>query len=259
MGRLCRMIAVGMPVTRHPPCSPGRAVCPHPVPRLYSRPRGTAKPSRLHAPVLALREARPGYSSPVQALGELRPGNTLPLPTAPMAPCKRTAHSALEQAVQGAVVAWHTVVVVVAPQPTVQPPVELASRQVPVLFDPFRYPSTRRLELLARGASFDTRHALAIWHPIPLESQTREAPPQAGMETTDAQEVGVVGGDLEVEWLQPVGSHPIQPFRIILVPEGADPVIGVAAQPCLAATVRLHDLGTPHIQGVVHLHMGQDG
>ena len=30
---------VGMPVTRHPPCSPGRAVFPHPVPRLYSHPR----------------------------------------------------------------------------------------------------------------------------------------------------------------------------------------------------------------------------
>jgi hypothetical protein len=28
-----------MPVTRHPPCSPGRAVFPHPVPRLHSLPR----------------------------------------------------------------------------------------------------------------------------------------------------------------------------------------------------------------------------
>jgi len=28
-----------MPVTRHPPPSPGRAVFPHPVPRLYSLPR----------------------------------------------------------------------------------------------------------------------------------------------------------------------------------------------------------------------------
>src|SRR5437667_4720895 len=28
-----------MPVTRHPPCSPGRAVFPPPVPRLHSHPR----------------------------------------------------------------------------------------------------------------------------------------------------------------------------------------------------------------------------
>ena len=32
---------VGTPVTRRPPCSPGRAVFPHPVPRLDSRPRKT--------------------------------------------------------------------------------------------------------------------------------------------------------------------------------------------------------------------------
>ncbi len=30
---------VGTPVTRRPPCSPGRAVFPHPVPRLHSHPR----------------------------------------------------------------------------------------------------------------------------------------------------------------------------------------------------------------------------
>jgi hypothetical protein len=41
---------VGMPVTRHPPCSPGRAVCPPAVPRLYSRPRCKAPPSSLHSP-----------------------------------------------------------------------------------------------------------------------------------------------------------------------------------------------------------------
>ena len=29
---------VGMSITRHPPCGPGRAVFPHPVPRLYSHP-----------------------------------------------------------------------------------------------------------------------------------------------------------------------------------------------------------------------------
>ena len=32
-------VVVGMPVTQHPPHSPGRAVFPHPVPRLYSFPR----------------------------------------------------------------------------------------------------------------------------------------------------------------------------------------------------------------------------
>ena len=35
----CNASAVGTPVTRRPPHRPGRAVCPHPVPRVDSRPR----------------------------------------------------------------------------------------------------------------------------------------------------------------------------------------------------------------------------
>jgi hypothetical protein len=37
----CRLLpaTVGTPVTQRPPCSPGRAVFPHPVPRLHSHPR----------------------------------------------------------------------------------------------------------------------------------------------------------------------------------------------------------------------------
>ena len=185
---------VGMPVTRHPPCSPGRTVFPYPVPRLYSHPRCKALSSREHPPLFALRDARPGYPYPVPGLGELLPGKTLPLPPAPIAPCKHTAHSALEKAIQGAGVALQTVVGVVASQPAVPLPVERASRQVPVLFEPCRDPTARRLELLARGTPLDTWHALAIWHPVQLDSQKREASPQARMKATEAQEVGLVGG-----------------------------------------------------------------
>jgi hypothetical protein len=76
---------------------------------------------------------------------------------------------------------------------------------VPVLFDPFRDPSARRLELLARRASLDAWHTLAIWHPVELDSQKREAPPQARMNTTAAQAVGFIWGDLEVDLRQPTG------------------------------------------------------
>ena len=92
-----------------------------------------------------------------------------------------------------------TVVGVVASQPAVQLPVDRASRQVPVLFDPCREPTARRLELLARGTPLDTWHALAIWPPVQLEAQKREVSPHARMKATEAQEVGLVGGDLEVE------------------------------------------------------------
>ena len=43
-------VVVGMPVTRHPPHSPGRAVFPHPVPRLYSLPHRLI-PTRTDADV----------------------------------------------------------------------------------------------------------------------------------------------------------------------------------------------------------------
>ena len=155
--------------------------------------------------MLDLRDARPCYPYAVPALGELLPGKALPLPTAPIAPFEHTAHGAFEEAVQRAVVAVQTIVGVMASQPDVQLPVEHASRQVPVLFDPCRHPSARRMELLARGASLDARHALAVWHPSKLESQKREAPPHAWMETTETQEAGFVGSNLEVELLQPEG------------------------------------------------------
>jgi len=70
---------------------------------------------------------------------------------------------------------------------------------MPVLFAPCRDPTARRLELRARGTPLDTWQALAIWHPVPLASQQREASPHARMKATEAQEVGLVGGDLEVE------------------------------------------------------------
>ena len=175
-----------MPVARHPPCSPGRAVFPQPVPRLSSRPRCKAFPSRIHPPVLDLRHARPCSPSPVQTLGALLPGKTLPLPPASIPPFKRTASRALEKAMHGAGGPLQTVVIVVAPQPAVHLPGDLASRHMPVLRDPFRPPSARRLELLARGASRDARHALAVWHPDQRASPQRDAPPHARMETTAA-------------------------------------------------------------------------
>jgi hypothetical protein len=242
-----------MPVTRHPPCSPGRTVFPSPVPRLSSHPRCKALSSRKHPPSLDLRDVRPDYPSPVQTLGKLLPGNTLPLPPAPMAPCKRTAQRALEKALQGTGVPLQTVVVVVTSQAAVHSSVARASRQVPGLFDPCRHPSARRLKLLTCGAPLDTWHALAIGHPIQFDSQKREAPPQARRKTPAAQKVRLVGGDLKVACRQPLWEHPINPFRILLRPEGADPVIGIAAQQCLAATVDLHHRVEPPIQGVVQI------
>jgi hypothetical protein len=248
-----------MPVTRHPPCSPGRTVFPYPVPRLYAPPRGKALSSREHPPLCDLRDARPGYPSPVPGLGELLPGKTLPLPPAPIAPVKHPAHSALDKAIQGAGVALPTVVGVVASQPAVPLPGERASRQVPVLCAPCRDPPARRLELLARGTPLATWHALAIWPPVPLASPKRDASPHARMQATEAQEGGLVGGALEVALRSPLGEHPRDPFCVVVVAKGADPVGGGAAQQGFTPTVGLDDFITPQGQGIVHIPIGPDG
>src|SRR5262245_45052718 len=97
-----RYSTVGMPVTRHPPCSPGRAVFPHPVPRLYSHPRCKAVCSCEHPPSFGLRDTRPCYLDSIEALRELLPGKTLPLPASSIAPCEHTAHGPLNKALKRA-------------------------------------------------------------------------------------------------------------------------------------------------------------
>jgi hypothetical protein len=65
---------VGMPVTQHPPCSPGRAVFPHPVLLLYSLPRCKVEPSGQHSPTFDLSDTGPRSLDAVEDPGKLLPG-----------------------------------------------------------------------------------------------------------------------------------------------------------------------------------------
>src|SRR4029453_5288243 len=105
---------VGMPVTRHPPCSPGRAVFPHPVPRLSSPPRCKAEFSSIHPSTSVFGNTGPCYLDTVEDLSELLPEKTPPLGASPVEPLKRTVHDPIEEAVQRARVAPHAVVIIVA-------------------------------------------------------------------------------------------------------------------------------------------------
>src|SRR5499433_1943701 len=103
-----------MPVTRHPPCSPGRAVFPHPVPRLYSLPRCKAIPSGKHSPTWNLRDTRTRYLDAVEHVGQLLPRITPPLASPSIEPFKRTVYGPMEEAIQRAGVPAHAIIVVVA-------------------------------------------------------------------------------------------------------------------------------------------------
>src|SRR5712671_1631636 len=132
-------------------------------------------------------------------------------------------------------------------------------RQVPVVLDPDRQPLAGGLELRARGAPPDAWHAVPTWHPGTRASQQGEAWRHAGVQTTAPPQVGLLWGDLQVALLQPLGEPPGEPLCVVPIPEGADPVVGLAGQPCLATPVGLDDFVTPEGQGSVQRPMCQDG
>ena len=134
-----------------------------------------------------------------------------------------------------------------------QPPVECTPRQGPVLLVPCREPLAGGLELLACCPPFDARPPLPIWPPAARESQTGQAPLHARVKAAEPQEAGLLWGHLEVELRYPLREHAIEAFGVVLLAEGAHPVIGVAAQHGLAAPVGLDHFGKPHGQGIMHI------
>src|SRR5262249_7954768 len=101
---------VGMPVTRHPPCSPGRAVFPHPVPRLYSHLRCKAELSGKHSSTFNLSDAGPRNLDVVEDPGKLLPSVAALLAPPPVEPLERTVYGPLEKAGERAGVSSHAVI-----------------------------------------------------------------------------------------------------------------------------------------------------
>src|SRR5438093_4695139 len=165
-----------MPVARHPPDSPGRAVFPHPVLRLYSLPRSKAEPSGQHAPTWNLRHTRTRSLDAVEDVGQLLPRVT-PLLASPLVePFERTVHRPLEEVGERAGVPSHAIGVVVASPSRMQTLEACPPRQGPVWLAPCREPVAGGLELLTCRASHDAWHAVPIWHPEARTSQQGEAP-----------------------------------------------------------------------------------
>jgi hypothetical protein len=81
--------AVGMPVTRHPPHRPVRALLRHTVPRLYSLPR-KARPSRKHPSSTDFSYNRFCYGYCIQDFPELLPSETSSFAAPPVEPFECT-------------------------------------------------------------------------------------------------------------------------------------------------------------------------
>ena len=131
-----------------------------------------------------------------------------------------------------------------------QPLEAFSLQQVPVSLAPDRQPLAGGLELLARGAPHDAWHALPIWPPGKRASQKGDALLHAGGKTTAPTQGGLLCGNLEGALRQPLGEPPGEPLCVRPRAEGADPVVGLAAQQGRTPTMGLDDCGKPEVQGL---------
>ncbi len=181
-----------MPVTRRPPCRPGRAVFPPPVLRLSSLPRCKAEPSGTHAPTWNFRKTRTRSLDAVEDSGTRRPRVTALLASPPVEPCERPVHRPMDKAVERAGVPSHAIVMVVAPSSRMQTLEACPPRQGPGLLAPGHEPLARGVELRARGAPHDAWHAVPLWPPAARASQQGEAPLRARVNTTAPSPMGLL-------------------------------------------------------------------
>ena len=178
---------------RHPPCRPGRAVLPPPVPRVYARPRCKAEPSGKHSATFDLSAPGPCYLDAVEHPGKLLPGVTARLASPPLAPLDRPGHDPANKAGERARVPSHAVRVGVAPSTRMQPLAEGPLRQVPVVRAPGCQPLAGGWQLLARGTPHDAGHAVPLCLPSDLAAQQGKAPLHAGGKTTPPAPGGALG------------------------------------------------------------------
>jgi hypothetical protein len=61
-----------------------------------------------------------------------------------------------------------SIVAIMPSQPSIEAVEEGFPRHLPIRLNPFLDPLARSLPFLARGAAFDTRHALSVFFPLML-------------------------------------------------------------------------------------------
>jgi len=250
---------VGMPVPRPPPCRPGRAVVPHPVPRWSALPRCTAQPSGTHAPTWNVRQTRTRALDAVADAGPLLPRVTPPLASPPVAPWERPVHRPMEDAGERAGVPAHARVVVVAPAARRQTREACPPRPLPGWWDPCRASLASGGERRAGGAPPDARHAVPLWWPAPRAAQPGAAPRRAGVPTAAPAQRGVRWCHVAVAGRPPVGPPPPPPCGVLRHAAGPPPVRSLAAPPGGSPTAWWHPVGPPEVQGLGPSDLGEDG
>ena len=145
----------------------------------------------------------------------------------------------------------HPIVAIMSPEPSIEAAADGLTWQMPVRLNPFLDPFARTLQSLARGAAFDAGHSLSVFFPEKFEAPKGDPARQARMKATEAQDAGLLRGDLQFEFPPSLREHLVKPFRIAAEPKGAPKVVSVSADQRLASTVRLDQLVKPSVPRLV--------
>jgi hypothetical protein len=160
---------------------------------------------------------------------------------------------------EGMGVALDSRVAIMTSQPSIEAVEEGVPRHMPIRRNPFLDPVARSRHFLARGAAFDPRHALSVFFPVKFEASKGEPSCHARMKSAEAQAAGLLQGDLQCEFPQSIRERLVKPCRIAAELNGADQVVGVAAEQRLASTVGFDHFSKPQVQRLMQIDVGYHG
>src|SRR5262249_24768101 len=114
-------------------------------------------------------------------------------------------------------------------------------------------------ELLAGRPPLEVLLPLAVLAPSPLKPQKLDAGFSCESVPIARDDPCLGARQLQAEFLQPSLQHVVEAFRICLVFERADDIVGVANQTRFASTVPFDHFCKPYFKHVVQEHIGEDG
>src|SRR2546428_10696797 len=114
-------------------------------------------------------------------------------------------------------------------------------------------------EFLAGCSPLEVIFPLAVLAPPNLKSQKLEALFSCLSVPTERDDPCLGARQLQADFLQPSPQHVVDAFRLCLVFERADAIVGVANQTRFASTVPFDHFFKPYIEHVVQEHLGEDG
>ena len=153
----------------------------------------------------------------------------------------------------------HSIGVIIPTELAIEFVHQLCEALVSRLFHPGREVAQRFLQPRPCGPTLEPILARAVCTPEKRKTQEIKAALGVFLVSTETQEARFLRGERQAILRSPFAQHPIETLRITLELEGADEVVGIATQRCLACAVGLYHLCKPPIQGVMEIQMCQDG